>query len=580
MTSRLIRRLRRVRDDLSRPLPLLRQHVRAGGGRTPEEIQRLSTSTGVPAATVRGALGFYDDLTTRTPALRICRGTSCELSGAAELARGYRGDEDVQEVHCLGFCHRSPAVLLDETPVWGEAARELADRGGGGSGRAAEGSSTAEQLNVRSLCSTPVVTSRLARGDFSRLEDARRDGAWTALEKALRAGPEDVLETMERSGERGRGGAGYPTGRKWRACAEADGDRKVVVANGDEGDPGSFVDRLLMERDPHAVLEGMALCGRAVGASEGVVFVRSEYPGAGDRMREAVRRAREEGLLGQGILGTSFDFDVEVFTALGSYVCGEETAMLEALEGRRGEVRLRPPYPADQGLDGRPTVVNNVETLANVPFIVREGPEAYAAMGTGVSAGTKALCLNRGFARPGVVEVEFGTSLGEVLEEAGMGRDGPLAAVLLGGPMGSVLTPEEWDVTICYGAMADREVQLGHGGIVAVPEGTDFRGLLEHWLRFMVDESCGRCVPCALGSSVALDRVVDRREQHEREAEGASVARAPEAGPGDVEAGPARQLSLHELFHLMEETSLCAFGRTMPGPMRRLLELAREEETP
>jgi NADH-quinone oxidoreductase subunit F len=370
---------------------------------------------------------------------------------------------------------------------------------------------------------------------------------WSALEAAVAGEPEAVLAAIEASGERGRGGGSFPTGRKWRAAAAQRGPR-VVIANGDEGDPGSFVDRLLMERDPHAVLEGLALCGFAVGAAEGIVYVRSEYPEAFGRLETAAREARAAGLLGPR---SATRFDVRVESGHGSYVCGEETALIESLEGRRGEAQPRPPYPVERGLFGRPTVVNNVETLVVVPWIVEEGADAWRSLGSPACPGTKALCFNHGFARPGVVEVEIGTSLGRAVHELGGGsRDGrPLAGILLGGPMGSVLRPEEWDVPIDPVALAARGIQLGHGGIVALPHGTDWRALLVHLLGFMAEESCGRCVPCRLGSRRALE--LSQR-------------------PGE----PGTAARLRALLDLVRDTSLCGFGQGIPGPAARLLELA------
>jgi NADH-quinone oxidoreductase subunit F len=397
---------------------------------------------------------------------------------------------------------------------------------------------------VRSLAREPLATRRIARDDFSRLAAARAAGAYTVLERWRAEPPERLVDAIERSGEQGRGGAGFSTGAKWRAAARAAAPQRVVVANGDEGDPGSFVDRVLMERDPHAVLEGMALCAHALGAGEGIVYVRSEYPRARERMEVAVAEARAAGLLETGPPGSPRPFDVRVESGLGSYVCGEETALLAAVEGRRGEARPRPPYPAERGLRGLPTVVNNVETLVNVPAILEMGPEAYAALGTPGSRGTKALCLNRGFVRPGIVEVEFGTPLREVIEAGGGGRR-PLAAVLLGGPMGSLVAPEAWDVPVCYAAMAERGIRLGHGGLVAIPEDVDPALLLHHLLGFAARESCGRCVPCALGSARA-------------------VALARE--------GPAARARLARVLEVMEQASLCGFGQLVPGPIRELLE--------
>jgi len=351
---------------------------------------------------------------------------------------------------------------------------------------------------IRSVAKQTIVTRRIGRGDFSELTAARADGAYENLAKVRRMQPEEVVSVMEQSGERGRGGAAFPTGTKWHRCAEIRSDAKYVVANGDEGDPGSFIDRVLMEDDPHSILEGMAICGHAVGAKKGIVYIRSEYPRAMGRMKLAIQAATTAGLLE--------DFEPSVFSGMGSYVCGEETAMLNAIEGLRGEVRLRPPYPVVEGLFGKPTVVNNVETLVNVPWILEHGAAEYAALGTTHSPGTKAVCLNHGFAAPGILEIEFGRSLRDVIEldARGAAQRERLEAVLIGGPMGSVALPSQWDVPVCYQAMADRNLILGHAGLVAVPEGTDLRTLFLHWLEFMAEESCGKCVPCRLGSSSSL----------------------------------------------------------------------------
>ncbi|HET6304446.1 MAG TPA: NADH-ubiquinone oxidoreductase-F iron-sulfur binding region domain-containing protein [Myxococcota bacterium] len=483
----------------------------------------------------RGVRSFYADLRADPGAARVCRGTSCFLAGGAELhprvdAREARG------VYCLGFCDRSPAVLWPDGRV-----------ATGGSARAgAEGDADPPPPPVRCLARQAVVTERIARGDFSELARAREEGAYDALRAALRERPERILDALTRSGERGRGGGGFPTGVKWTRCAGVEAAEKFVVANGDEGDPGSFVDRILLERDPHAILEGLALCALAVGAHQGVVYVRSEYPAAQARVRRALEEARGAGILGPSVLGSGFAFDVRLASGHGSYVCGEETALLNALEGRRGEVRLRPPYPVEAGLFGKPTVVNNVETLVNVPWILRRGPAAYRALGTRASPGTKALCLNAGFERPGIVEVEFGESLRRVIEEeAGGGSGGAtLDAVALGGPMGSIVPREEWDVALDPAQLRERGIELGHGGLVALPRDTDWLALAEHWLRFMADESCGKCVPCRLGSQRAVEKVRDA------------------AARGD----------LLELLDTVAATSLCGFGQGVPRPVIQLLE--------
>jgi NADH:ubiquinone oxidoreductase subunit F (NADH-binding) len=411
-------------------------------------------------------------------------------------------------------------------------------------------------LSIRNIAREAIVTARIGRGDFSALERAREAGVYRALGQALKGRGAEVLAAVEASGEQGRGGAGFPTGRKWRLAAEAAGNQRYVIANGDEGDPGSFIDRLLLEHDPHAILEGMALCGWAIGASDGLVYIRSEYPAAQTRMKAAIVEARAAGLLGTDICGSSFSFEVCVVTGHGSYVCGEETALLNAIEGRRGEVRVRPPYPAVQGLYGQPTVVNNIETLVNIPWIVERGAAAFRKFGTSASPGTKAFCFNQGFARPGVVEAEFGLSLRELAEtHGGGGRDGvPLAGIALGGPMGSILLPGDWDVPMDYPELAKRGIHAGHGGLVALPAGTDWRQLMIHWLEFMVAESCGKCVPCRLGSARAL-------------------ALAQQADTDDAHR------KLPRLLDLIATSSLCGFGQSMPAPIERLRALAQAAGT-
>jgi NADH:ubiquinone oxidoreductase subunit F (NADH-binding) len=307
---------------------------------------------------------------------------------------------------------------------------------------------------------------------------------------------------------------------------------------------------VLLERDPHGVLEGLALCAFAVGARLGVVFIRSEYPRAIRRMRAAVAEAERAGLLGAGLVGEGPSFHVSVVEGFGSYVCGEETALIAALEGDRGEVRPRPPYPTESGLFGRPTVVNNVETLVNVPWIVERGGDAFAALGTKHSNGTKALCLNAGFASPGIVEVAFGISLREVIEDCGATPcdESALAGVLLGGPMGSFLPPEACDVALCWAALAERGVRLGHGGLVAVPRDADLAALVRHLIGFVAAESCGRCTPCRAGS-----------------------ARARSLAAGELAANAS---ALRAVFGVMRRTSLCAFGRETTGPIEALLARA------
>jgi NADH:ubiquinone oxidoreductase subunit F (NADH-binding) len=485
-----------------------------------------------PFAPLLAAARSHADLAAAAGAARVCRGTSCELRGAARVADALWQDGPIRPAYCLGYCYRSPVVLDAAGGVWVDVAPERIV------GEAGRPPALPAPPRVSCRAPEPIVTRRIGRGDFAPLPKALADGAYQALARGLSLGPAGVLDELERSGERGRGGAGFLTAAKWRSAAAASGD-KVVVANGDEGDPGSFVDRVLLEHDPHGVLEGLALAALAIGASRGVVFIRSEYPRAVQRMRAAVAEAERAGALGASLA-------VSVVEGFGSYACGEETALIATLEGERGEVRPRPPYPTERGLFGLPTVVNNVETLAAVPWIVERGGDAFAALGTRRSKGTKALCLNAGFASAGIVEVPFGDSLREVIEDAGATSCADLEGVLLGGPMGSLLTPAECDVALCYAALAERGVRLGHGGLVAVPLGSDLPALVRHLLRFAAAESCGRCTPCRAGAARALRLAAD-----------------------DLAGGAA---AIRAALDTMRRASLCAFGRETPGPILALLE--------
>ncbi|MFT5467029.1 MAG: NADH:ubiquinone oxidoreductase subunit F (NADH-binding) [Verrucomicrobiales bacterium] len=524
------------------PFHGIRDYVLERGMPDAKHTKRLAKRLRIPEATVRGVATYYADLR-ETGDVVVCQGTSCLLAGSDRLHEQLleRG-ETVKTAYCLGYCDRSPAILDTRGTSFVHIAE---DAYGYACGRGGQRDLHAELPSIQCKAPQPIVTRRLLEGGAPDLKTAIKMGAYDGLEKALMREPVDLLDTMEQSGERGRGGAGFLTGKKWRACADSPADQRYVIANGDEGDPGSYIDRVLMEEDPHGILEGMLLCGYAVGATKGIVYIRSEYPRAVRHMEKAIDEARAEGIIGKDLYGTGFDFDVEVFPGLGSYVCGEETAMINAIEGLRGEVQIRPPYPTEHGLYGKPTVVNNVETLLNVPFIVNEGAETYANLGTHATCGTKVVSLNHGFANPGLVEVEFGITLREVIEKIGGGSKDrkPLAAVIVGGPMGSIVLPKDWDLPICYEVLGRHDIQFGHGGIVAVPADADFRALLEHWLQFMIDESCGKCAPCRLGpQSVANTLKSDKRER------------------------------LDELFTAMEQGSLCAFGQFMPKPMRQLIQ--------
>jgi formate dehydrogenase iron-sulfur subunit len=348
-----------------------------------------------------------------------------------------------------------------------------------------------------------IVLGRIATGGARSLAAYQELGGYAALAKALTQAPEQILAGVEASGLRGRGGAGFPTGRKWRAVAAQPAGQKYVVANADEGDAGAYIDRYLMEDDPHALIESMILAGYAVGASQGYIYVRAEYPLASVRLNQALVEARTAGWLGARVGGTDFTFALEVYTGHGSYVCGEETSLLRSIEGKRPEVMARPPYPTERGLFDRPTLVNNVETLVSVPWIVNHGAEAYAALGFSRSRGTKALSLNSLFNRPGLYEVEFGVTVRHIVEEIGGGLrgGGQLKGVIIGGPIIGVIPPHLLDTPLGFEELAAIGAGVGHGGVVAFDEHTSIPALVEHVFSFGAYESCGKCTPCRGGSS-------------------------------------------------------------------------------
>jgi NADH:ubiquinone oxidoreductase subunit F (NADH-binding) len=370
----------------------------------------------------------------------------------------------------------------------------------------------------------PIVLRRVVNGGAPTLAACRQLDGYRALALALERTPGQIVAEIERSGLRGRGGAGFPAGRKWRAVFEQQSQVKYIVANGDEGDPGAYIDRFVMEEDPHAIIEAMIIAGRAVGAGRGLIYVRAEYPAAFRRLAAAIVESRAEGILGERVLGTRFAFDLEVVAGGGSYVCGEETALLNALEGVRPEVRARPPYPASRGLFGRPTLVHNIETLANISWIVEHGGDAYACIGSGASRGTKVVSLNSLVRRPGLYEVELGTSIRRIVEEMGGGvGEGALAGVLVGGPLAGLLPPALLDTPLAFEALHAVGASVGHGGVVAVDERTSIPELVRHVAAFAAAESCGKCTPCRLGTR-RMERMVHTALTNGRPEPGAHAA--------------------------------------------------------
>jgi bidirectional [NiFe] hydrogenase diaphorase subunit len=506
---------------------------------TGADVRGAAQAAGLPAAAVHGSVTYYSDLRGQLGArhVRVCAGTACFVASGGgrhlpqvQRALGVRAGEcsadgsvSLQEVHCLGYCYAGPAALDGELP---RAGADLAD-----------------QLVGQAAVRAPDVPTWTAARTVVLRGILHGEPPWSVWPRVLdNGGAERVRREVAESGLRGRGGAGYPAVRKWAAVAAAGGGGpRYIVANADEGDPGSYVDRLLMERDPARVLEGLALAGLASGATQGFVYVRSEYPRAYHRLREAVAAARASGHLGHNVHSSTVDFDVDVVRGAGSYVAGEETSLLRSMTGLRGTVRPRPPYPSEHGLLGRPTAVNNVETLAAVPAIVAQGGAEYAHLGRPPESGTLVVCLNERFTRPGAYEVELGVPLSHIVHRLGGGLAGGrrLVALQVGGPLGGFLGPEQLDLPLLNSALEGAGVALGHGSLVAVDHRVSGPDLLRHLWRFAAQESCGACTPCR---------------------EGTRLGAADPDGAG-TDAG---------LLNLMAVASLCPFGRGIPRAIRSL----------
>jgi NADH:ubiquinone oxidoreductase subunit F (NADH-binding)/NADH:ubiquinone oxidoreductase subunit E len=541
MSRNLVELVRRHHGvDAPTALDVLKDAVAQRGEITDEDRRRAAELSGLPEAAVYGVSTFYDDLLARRGRrhVRVCTGTACfaatgeehvdELERALGLQLGERSEDEsisLAETVCLGFCHSSPAVRDGD----------IVDAGPGVIDRVLHGAPRpAPEPPWRSVLEEPVLT---------------RPGDWSGLARALaELEPEQLLAEVKEATVRGRGGAGFPAGTKWEFTRATQGEQKFVVANGDEGDPGSYIDKYLMEQAPALVLEGMALAAYAVGAEHGFVLTRSEYPRSKPALDAAADAARDAGWLGQDIAGSGFDFDVTILEGAGSYVVGEETALLACLEGLRGTVSARPPFPAVRGLYGMPTVVNNTETLANIPFIALNGARAYRALSPGATPGTKLVCFNERFASPGVWEVRFGTSMRELCEElAGGIVDGrELKALQIGGPLGGILPASKLDTLFDFEALAAEGCMLGHGGILAFDDRTDMRAVARHLLRFGAHESCGKCFPCRIG----LRRAYEMFSAEET-----------------VDRG-----HLEQLLETLELGSLCAHGGGMPAPIRSLIK--------
>ena len=495
--------------------------------------------------------------------LRCCTATGCRAAGAEAVLESLQraatdlADLEVVGVGCLGLCCQGPLVQADPGDrLYAGVAAAQADALLADLEQPDPQLPTLDPQHPFFSQQLKIVNRHSGLVDPERIESYIALGGYRALYRSLfEFSPEQVVAEIQTSGLRGRGGGGYSTGLKWATVAKAKGDRKFVVCNGDEGDPGAFMDRSVLESDPHQVIEGMAIAAYAVGATAGFLYVRAEYPLAIDRLNRAIKQAKRLGLLGSGIFGTRFEFNLEVRIGAGAFVCGEETALMHSIQGQRGVPRVRPPYPAESGLWGCPTLINNVETFANIAPILDCGAEWFAAIGSERSRGTKVFALTGKVRNNGLIEVPMGLPLRTIVEAMGE-PETVVKAVQTGGPSGGCIPASHLDTPVDYDSLVALGSMMGSGGMVVLDESTDMVELARFYMEFCRSESCGKCVPCRAGT-VQLHELLGR------------IARR--------EVGPDALDQLESLSHLVKDTSLCGLGMSAPNPTLSTLHWFREE---
>ncbi len=516
-------------------------------------------------------------------AIVVCGGTGCLSSDSALIlkklhevikAKGLEGKVSANIVGCFGFCSQGPFVKIfpDETLYTKVKVADVEE--------IIEKDIIGGEVVERLLFVDPTTKAKVAKqhdinfyklqkrdialrgnGDINPedINEALGDGSFLALKKALfEMTPQDVIDEVLKSGLRGRGGAGFPTGRKWQFAKNVASEEKYIICNGDEGDPGAFMDRSIIEGNPVNVIEGMMIAGYAIGAKNGYFYIRAEYPVAVERLQKAIKDLEEVGLLGDHILGTDFSFRCHIRLGAGAFVCGEETALLNSIEGKRGMPRPRPPFPAVKGLWDKPSCINNVETLANVAYIIREGADHYASFGTDDSKGTKVFALGGKVNNVGLVEVPMGTTLRQLIYDIGGGipNNKKFKAIQTGGPSGGCLTEKDLDTPIDYGSLIARGSMMGSGGAIVMDEDNCMVDVAKFYMTFICDESCGKCSPCRIGTKRVLEiltRICDGKGQ-----------------PKDLE-------ELQELAHVVKDNSLCGLGQTATNPILSTMAAFPEE---
>lgn len=541
-------------------LPALHALQRAAGWISPGGLTYACRALEVPPAEAYGVATFYHLFTSETPnpekVFHVCDDIACCLAGSTKLIEDLtEAGYETRSSPCLGQCERGPAIFVQrigaEDKVIVEAKPPLPKA-------ELEIETEAIPIAIPQIGSAKLkLLSRIGVVDPTSLDDYRKHGGYAALEKALEIGNEAVIEEVVTSKLLGRGGAAFPTGIKWKAVADQKKSPHYLVCNADESEPGTFKDRILMEGDPFAIVESMTIAGLAVGAEKGWLYIRGEYPVATSRMSSAIAMARESGLLGERIAGSNKKFDIELRSGAGAYICGEETALFNSIEGFRGEPRNKPPFPTTNGLFDQPTVVNNVETLANIPWIVLRGGKSFASEGTENSSGTRLFCVSGRVANPGIYEFEFGITLGEVLEFAGgFSGTGNMKTILLGGAAGNFVSPESTDLPLTFEDTRKVGVALGSGVVMVFSDEDDLTGIVRRIASFFRSESCGQCVPCRVGTvrqEELLVRIGNKKLKND-------------------------ELSLFEdLATVMSDASICGLGHTASSAIRSALNLGLME---
>ena len=531
-----------------------------------DAIERITSQTRTCKSRVRAVGSFYSLLDTVDPSdksqpiVRVCDGPACCLRGGNELLKQAKDSPEecrVERTSCLGYCDHAPTMMVDQpdgqrtlvaNATWPLDLADLVD-------------ADATEFRLLGHASPDIsrrpLSKRFCVADPKSIDAALSAGAYLALNQSLEMDPAEIIREVDASGLRGRGGAGFRCGQKWRIAAETPAEQRYVICNADESEPGTFKDRVLMEQDPHSVLEGMAICARVIGATKGVIYIRGEYRNAYEILSRAIEQARDSGFLGEDIQGRGFDFDISIHRGAGAYICGEETALLESLEGKRGEPRERPPFPATVGLWGKPTIVNNVETLSSVPSIIHDGAAHYRSLGRSDACGTKLYCLSGHVEQTGICEAPKGVSTRQLISDFGHGlRDGSdFKFALTGGAAGTFVPEELLDVPLSYDAMSDG-VALGSGAIIVADQSVSAAEMLLWVLNFFANESCGKCTPCRVGTVQALEivqRIVGGDGQDD-----------------DVDR-------LLKLAKTLGSMSLCGLGLSVQWPIESAIKYFRED---